>query len=544
MQQYKYLDAILACKKSVAREHLPLEYILTLYMQLINQGSLSPIVVTNMLYGACCIYDHYGSEDDDDTHQAFVASLFLSLGLWHDYRIDDIFSSILDNLCVPYCYRTLSAKALEILIALNGDLLFAPLCGPLDESTPPDEEEAIILALLTIFIAYRYSSFMRVACVRHALWVMLGDANGENRSASDIVDVKETRLMCNVLIRYFGEVKALVDPVKCTPFHSALDKILALRYPLPASSDDDMNEDSSSSTPPPSLDILPDEVYTKCVQKVKQDTHGNCIYVSRRHIIKRFARCEEYRSDAMDDNICEIAREIACLRYMQQFQYKHHTVEVCGLDYSSAYCYVAMPRGGKDMHHFMKEVQRPLTTQQIGNMISQMSWALHLCHASDICHRDVKPNNFIIDECRRIKLIDYGLSEPYFSIHATHHTDVQALAYRAPELLLYDEKYTKAVDIWALGCVFYEFLTSRMLFDYDETVEKQFDILMASHPDAYLCYNATHLLNPLSAPAQSEIIKWDLLDENFRVHIKSCVAYHAKERPDALDLYHYAALYI
>ena len=102
--------------------------------------------------------------------------------------------------------------------------------------------------------------------------------------------------------------------------------------------------------------------------------------------------------------------------------------------------------------------------------------ALKFIHSAEIIHRDLKPSNIFIDSECHIKVGDFGLAR---SVSSTKEgsspvlTDYVATRwYRAPEILLGSTKYTKAVDMWSIGCIFAELLTGKPTFPGTSTLNQ------------------------------------------------------------------------
>ena len=88
----------------------------------------------------------------------------------------------------------------------------------------------------------------------------------------------------------------------------------------------------------------------------------------------------------------------------------------------------------------------------------------------------LKPQNLLIDSHGLIKVADFGLARSLgVPIKILTH-EVVTLWYRAPEILLGAQKYTYAVDIWSMGCIFAEMVTNIPLFTGDSEIDQLFKI--------------------------------------------------------------------
>jgi calcium/calmodulin-dependent protein kinase (CaM kinase) II len=87
-------------------------------------------------------------------------------------------------------------------------------------------------------------------------------------------------------------------------------------------------------------------------------------------------------------------------------------------------------------------------------IFKQILVALSYCHHMGVTHRDLKPDNFIVTDDLRVKLIDFGLS----SENAMMKEKVGSPMYIAPEILLQSE-YTDKCDLWSAGCILFFMLS-------------------------------------------------------------------------------------
>ncbi|XP_022234097.2 extracellular signal-regulated kinase 7 [Drosophila obscura] len=132
----------------------------------------------------------------------------------------------------------------------------------------------------------------------------------------------------------------------------------------------------------------------------------------------------------------------------------------------------------------LKDIHRQFVMYQLVN-------AMKYVHSGNVIHRDLKPSNILIDSKCRLKVGDFGLARTLVakpSSSGNHETTenegmmsdyVATRWYRAPEILVGCRKYTKAVDMWSLGCILGEMITEQPIFQGSSTINQMEKILSA-----------------------------------------------------------------
>lgn len=118
-------------------------------------------------------------------------------------------------------------------------------------------------------------------------------------------------------------------------------------------------------------------------------------------------------------------------------------------------------------------------------IVYQLVKALKFMHSADLLHRDIKPSNLLLNSDCHVKLCDFGLCRNIAETAGPqpHLTDYVATRwYRAPEILLGSPRYTKGVDMWAVGCILGEMLRGRPTFPGTSTMNQVGDVLSAPSP--------------------------------------------------------------
>lgn len=118
-----------------------------------------------------------------------------------------------------------------------------------------------------------------------------------------------------------------------------------------------------------------------------------------------------------------------------------------------------------------------LEPRAIKRLMWQLVRAIHFCHSHNIIHRDIKPENLLVSRNGVLKLCDFGFARPMAAPGAKYTEYVSTRWYRAPELLVGDVSYGKAVDVWSIGCMFAEITTGLPLFPGDSDIDQLYHIL-------------------------------------------------------------------
>lgn len=189
-----------------------------------------------------------------------------------------------------------------------------------------------------------------------------------------------------------------------------------------------------------------------------------------------------------------------------------------------------------------------LDYQVVQKYLFQIINGIGFCHSHNIIHRDIKPENILVSQSGVVKLCDFGFARTLAAPGEVYTDYVATRWYRAPELLVGDVKYGKAVDIWAIGCLVIEMLMGQPLFPGESDID-QLHHIMTCLGNLIPRHQELFYKNPVFAGVRLPEIKdieaeplesrYPKLPEVVISLAKKCLHIDPDKRPFCADLLHH-----
>ena len=177
----------------------------------------------------------------------------------------------------------------------------------------------------------------------------------------------------------------------------------------------------------------------------------------------------------------------------------------------------------------------------IKGYLYQMCAGIAYCHSHRVLHRDLKPQNLLVDQTTNVlKLADFGLARAFGIPLRAYTHEVVTLWYRSPEILLGARHYSTPVDVWSIGCIFAEMINHAPLFPGDSEIDQLFRIFrILGTPDDGMWPSVTTLPDYKAQFPQWKAKAWaeicPALGEDGLDLIQSLLRYAPHERISARD---------
>jgi len=268
--------------------------------------------------------------------------------------------------------------------------------------------------------------------------------------------------------------------------------------------------------------------------KLGEGTYGK-VYLAQDRVTKELVAMKKMILETEDEGIPSTAiREISLLKELSDHP---NIVNLKDVLYSKSKLYLIFEFVERDLKAYM-DSEGSLSPDLIRSYMAQMLRGIAFCHSHRILHRDLKPQNLLIDTNGNLKLADFGLSRAFGIPLRLYTHEVVTLWYRAPEILLGQSRYSTPVDIWSAGCIFAEMITRTPLFPGDSEIDQIFRIFrVLGTPNDTVWPGFTNLPDYQPTfpqnPAQSFAKLFPQLDPVGRDLLEKMLQYEPGKRPTA-----------
>lgn len=130
-----------------------------------------------------------------------------------------------------------------------------------------------------------------------------------------------------------------------------------------------------------------------------------------------------------------------------------HVVRLHNVLLTAEHLGLVLADAGQTLGTVLDAAHRELPLDMAARAMCQLLRGLLFCHARDVVHRDLKPSNILVSQRGVLRICDFGNARQLSIPTLRASPDMGSLWFRAPELLLGDDLYSAAVDLWAAGCI-------------------------------------------------------------------------------------------
>uniref|UniRef100_A0A8C6PE37 Cyclin dependent kinase 17 n=1 Tax=Nothobranchius furzeri TaxID=105023 RepID=A0A8C6PE37_NOTFU len=196
------------------------------------------------------------------------------------------------------------------------------------------------------------------------------------------------------------------------------------------------------------------------------------VFKGRSKLTDNLVALKEIRLEHEEGAPCTAIREVSLLKDL-----KHANIvtlhDIVHTDKSLTLVFEYLD---KDLKQYMDDCGNIMSMHNVKIFLFQILRGLSYCHKRKVLHRDLKPQNLLINERGELKLADFGLARAKSVPTKTYSNEVVTLWYRPPDVLLGSSEYSTQIDMWGVGCIFYEMAAGRPLFP-GSTVEDELHLI-------------------------------------------------------------------
>ncbi|EKM83637.1 hypothetical protein AGABI1DRAFT_110285 [Agaricus bisporus var. burnettii JB137-S8] len=197
------------------------------------------------------------------------------------------------------------------------------------------------------------------------------------------------------------------------------------------------------------------------LEKLGEGTYAN-VFKGRSRTTNEIVALKEIHLDAEEGTPSTAIREISLMKEL-----KHtNIVRLHDVIHSETKLILIFEFCEQDLKKYMDQHgdRGALDPKTIRSFMYQLLKGTAFCHENQVLHRDLKPQNLLINRKGELKIGDFGLARAFGVPVNTFSNEVVTLWYRAPDVLLGSRTYSTSIDVWSCGCIFAEMISGVPLF--------------------------------------------------------------------------------
>ncbi|KAF2154923.1 Pkinase-domain-containing protein [Myriangium duriaei CBS 260.36] len=197
------------------------------------------------------------------------------------------------------------------------------------------------------------------------------------------------------------------------------------------------------------------------LEKLGEGTYAT-VFKGRNRQTGEFVALKEIHLDSEEGTPSTAIREISLMKELKH----ENVVNLHDVIHTENKLMLVFEYMDKDLKKYMdsRGTRGMLDPITIKSFMHQLLKGIAFCHENRVLHRDLKPQNLLINVKGQLKLADFGLARAFGIPVNTFSNEVVTLWYRAPDVLLGSRTYNTSIDIWSAGCIMAEMYTGRPLF--------------------------------------------------------------------------------
>uniref|UniRef100_A0A2K5PRE6 Cyclin-dependent kinase 5 n=1 Tax=Cebus imitator TaxID=2715852 RepID=A0A2K5PRE6_CEBIM len=188
------------------------------------------------------------------------------------------------------------------------------------------------------------------------------------------------------------------------------------------------------------------------LEKIGEGTYGT-VFKAKNRETHEIVALKRVRLDDDDEGVPSSALREICL--LKELKHKN-IVRLHDVLHSDKKLTLVFEFCDQDLKKYFDSCNGDLDPEIVKSFLFQLLKGLGFCHSRNVLHRDLKPQNLLINRNGELKLADFGLARAFGIPVRCYSAEVVTLWYRPPDVLFGAKLYSTSIDMWSAGCIFAE----------------------------------------------------------------------------------------